>query len=269
MPKPKTKTKKTIVNTLTSKPVSTLNRKIEIYYLVHVTKESHYKKIYKSQILKVSQGFNDQFPGVYFSLVTSRNIDNELFFPGNKILIFSPKLLEQRNYHVNIQDHNGIISEKNTFFHWNLKSNLSKFMVDPRNKNWDYSSNEVVFHDDVPLSYLCQTIERSPDKRINDLLPRKVISNKIPPNKKLLPFFNYCDYKIYTGMKTNYSNASSLLWFKMLAKVFNVSDDGTITDILKRMKSKQEELYRNRHLQDIHHLIIFTANKSHNSLRSN
>lgn len=222
----------------------------KIYYLIHIT--SDITPIMKSKKLKVSTNFKDQFPGVYFSLVTSNNIDTESFFPGKHILIFSAKLLEQRNYHVNIQDHNGIISEKNTLFHWNLESNLSKFKGTFANPH----SNEVVFHDDVPLSYLCKHIEKPVGTLTRDVLPRKVYVNSTPPDKKLLPFYNYCDYKLYTGIKTKYSGASSLRWFRMLAKVFEVSENG---NILKQMERKQSVQHKDRHLQNIHHLIIYTT----------
>ena len=91
----------------------------DIYYLIHVTNDS---KCFEWEELKVSE-FNtdDQFPGVYFSIITKYNIDYEKLFPGKYILIFSKNLLYQQNYHINFVDYNGIIAEKNTYYPWILK----------------------------------------------------------------------------------------------------------------------------------------------------
>ena len=69
------------------------------------------------------------FSGTYFSLVTKDNYETEtkrLFDTGKDILIFSPELLKQRNYHFNPSDHNGIISEE-LFFHGILKKPLNSY----------------------------------------------------------------------------------------------------------------------------------------------
>ena len=59
----------------------------EIYYLVHSTDDPccmGWKEL-KTSIFNTT----DQFPGVYFSLITKYNIDSEIIFPGKYILIFS------------------------------------------------------------------------------------------------------------------------------------------------------------------------------------
>ena len=55
----------------------------DIYYLVHTTNNPNYNTW---EYLKTAP-FNtdDQFPGVYFSIITKYNIDNEFIFPGKYI----------------------------------------------------------------------------------------------------------------------------------------------------------------------------------------
>ena len=53
---------------------------------------------------------------MYLSIITKDNINKEYIFPGKYIIILSKKLLLQQNYHMNLTDYNGIVSEKNTFF---------------------------------------------------------------------------------------------------------------------------------------------------------
>ena len=85
----------------------------DVYYLVHVTK--NYSEEWSELKPSSLNDYKDQYPGVYFSIVTKKNINKIQLFPGKQILLFSKKLLEQKNYHINIKDYNGIISEKNTY----------------------------------------------------------------------------------------------------------------------------------------------------------
>jgi len=82
-----------------------------ILYLVHMTDNNITKGLRKSTE-------DDQFPGVYFSLITKYNLKYERLFPAKNCLIFSKKLLEQQNYHINFVDYNGFINESNTYFSW-------------------------------------------------------------------------------------------------------------------------------------------------------
>jgi len=84
----------------------------------------------------------DQFPGVYFSLVSKYNIDTESYFPAKYLYIFSKDLLKQKNYHMNIHDSNGSINESRTYFAWQLEQFVDKIIEDP----YKYNMNEVVFH---------------------------------------------------------------------------------------------------------------------------
>ena len=86
----------------------------EVYYLVHTTNNPDCKKW--SEIRAAPFNVDDQFPGVYFSIITKSNIDRERIYPGKYIMIFSKKLLMQKNYHINFTDYNGILTETNTYF---------------------------------------------------------------------------------------------------------------------------------------------------------
>tara|TARA_B100001996_G_scaffold381867_1_gene372258 strand:- start:987 stop:1667 length:681 start_codon:yes stop_codon:yes gene_type:complete len=220
-----------------------------MYYLIHNT--NNWGKISKEGKLKCSRE-SGQFPGVYFSLVTEKNIDTQLFFPGKHILIFSLELLKQRNYHVNIQDMNGILSEKNTIYPWNLLKQLSK--LDKFNSNLEMQANEVVFHDSIDLKYLCKVLKKPMNLNIqtSDVLPREVIINKHEPDMKLLPFYCYCNIFKYSGIKSKYSKPSSIQWFRKMAKVAGVDESGTKKEIIERIHKKAPMLRKKRHLQNIY-----------------
>jgi len=86
----------------------------DILYLVHTS--SLYNDKWTELKTSSLHAIEHQFPGVYFSLITKDNINSEKLFENDTILIFSKKLLEQENYHINITDYNGFINEKNTYF---------------------------------------------------------------------------------------------------------------------------------------------------------
>jgi hypothetical protein len=125
-----------------------------IYYLVHVTNDPNC--VNWTELRTAPFNTDDQFPGVYLTMITKDNIDKEDIFPGKYIIILSKKLLFQKNYHINLTDYNGIISEENTYFPWNL----DKFMSENRKllsvKN--RTLNEVVFHDNIDMKYCCGII---------------------------------------------------------------------------------------------------------------
>ena len=84
----------------------------KVLYLLHTT--SHFDN--KLDELKPSStdDMNDQFPGVYFSIITKNNLEDQVLLSNKNLLIFSKRLLEQENYHINIRDYNGFINEKNS-----------------------------------------------------------------------------------------------------------------------------------------------------------
>ena len=101
---------------------------------------------------------------LYFSLITKYNRLTEKLFPGTECLLFSRNLLKQINYHINICDNNGFITEGNTFFPWNIEYALEKIRENanlPINEevvNY-HRMNEVIIHDDVLMDYLCQDMK--------------------------------------------------------------------------------------------------------------
>lgn len=219
----------------------------DIYYLVHTTDNPNYMSW---DYLKVSK-FNtdDQFPGVYFSIITKDNIDNEIIYPSKYVLLFSKKLLLQNNYHINYSDHNGIIDEKNTYYPWNLESFIKK--IKENKNNGKKTTNEVVFHDNVSMKYLCGTIKRQPGVKINSLLPRETIENNELPDMSKKPFYCYPFESIYTV--EGYFPTSSEKWYKMMARVCNVDIDENDTNstIEEKIKNKAYELYLKRDDQNI------------------
>jgi hypothetical protein len=117
-----------------------------------------------------SNAWNHQFPGVFFSLITKYNVHKRNLYPGKVSLIFSRRLLEQQNYHYNPSDINGIITPL-TLFSWNLED------ADFRKESIHFIRNELVFHNDVDLIYLCKVIEGA---KFN--LPKKILDNDEKPN---------------------------------------------------------------------------------------
>ena len=141
----------------------------DIYYLVHKTKTDDYKKWseLKPSKLKASKSSiaeaGVQFPGVYFSLITKDNINSERLYAGKYVLIFSYKLLNQKNYHINIHDNNGFITETNTYYPWNIKDAVDKIA------SMKKTTNEVVFHDPISMKYCCREIEIPSGKELAKL----------------------------------------------------------------------------------------------------
>lgn len=226
----------------------------DIYYLVHTTDNPNFMSW---DYLKVSK-FNtdDQFPGVYFSIITKDNIDKELIYPSKYVLLFSKKLLQQNNYHINYDDHNGIIDENNTYYPWNLDSFIKKIQ---KNKNSNKrTSNEVIFHDNISMKYLCGTIQRQAGIKINTLLPREPIENDELPDLSKKPFYCYPFESIYT-IEGNFP-PSSEKWYRMMAQVCGVDvneNDNNMT-IEKKITDNANNLYINRDKQDIELLKQYT-----------
>lgn len=167
----------------------------DIYYLVHIT--NNYTKDWTELRTSKVEDYEDQFPGVYLTLITKENIHNIDLYPGKQILILSKNLLKQKNWHINLRDYNGYISEHNTYFPWNLNDAISKINS---NENKDNIGHEVVFHDPIPMKYLCLVINNLSNVLNNKILPNFPIENKVEPDMTKEPFYCYPLEKNYTGV---------------------------------------------------------------------
>jgi len=243
----------------------------DILYLVHCTNNNNYEKWNE---LKTSEMDVHQYPGVYFSLITKFNLNKEELYPSKYTLIFSKKLLEQRNYHINIYDYNGHINEENTYYPWNLDKAVEKIKL-----NQKTFMNEVIFHDPIPMKYLCASviiynISSEPNiksfKHLTFLLPPYEIFNDEKPDMTKLPFYCYPYEMNYTGYCNQYPLSSIQFYIKM-AKMCNINindnDNGNDNDndngndneykinIIEKIREKMPELYKNRHLMNIDEFI--------------
>ena len=213
-----------------------------ILYLVHMTDNNITKCLRKSTE-------DDQFPGVYFSLITKYNLKYERLFPAKNCLIFSKQLLEQQNYHINFIDYNGFINESNTYYPWELDRAVKKLKSHKGN-----FANEVVFHDNISLGYLCLKITlndiSSNITNLNELiLPKYEMYNDIKPNKTILPFFCYAKENEYTGI--NPKKLSSNSFYKKMAIMCNVDTKLTRDEIIEKINEKIDELNNNREKQKL------------------
>jgi hypothetical protein len=222
----------------------------DILYLVHVTSRK-YKDANGNLIwteIKATGTDGDQHPGSYFTLITKDNRLTEELFPATECLIFSRNLLKQHNYHINMCDNNGFITEDNTFFPWDLHravEHIRQNAVLPEDAdrvNY-HRMNEVVFHDPVGMEYLCLDMPRK--FYSNDYLPDYPIENEVNPNKSLLPF--YC----FSKKEENNRYTSSLEFFKKIADFCNVDNTLSKNEIIEKIIEKAPFIYQNRHLQNI------------------
>jgi hypothetical protein len=218
-----------------------------LYYLLHATNEE-YKNF---NLLKPSgtseYDMRDQYPGVYFTLITSDNFDSEVLFVKKYYLLFSLNLLQQKNFHINIRDMNGIINEHNTFFYWQLNEALDKISIDVKeNKK---TMNEVIFHDSISMDHLCKVIENSFDSNVKHYLPRQEFVNNTKIDKDLLPCYCYYNDSFYRGI--NPPPKSSLDWINNMNLVCdtNLSNE---EEYFKRVKY----LYENRDKQKLMYLFV-------------
>ena len=243
----------------------------DIYYLVHIT--NNYKHWSELQTTSIDN-WDHQFPGVYLTLITKYNIDSERLFPGKYVLIFSYELLKQKNYHINIRDYNGFITETNTYYPWNLNNAVEeiKNIQNDKKKKYDtiWHINEVVFHDPISMKYLCKVIKKprlldlqESDKEYQKLLlepnyflPKEPIKNNIEPDISKEPFYCYPLESNYTGAKPN--QYSSISFFKMMAKLCKIDSKLNKKKIIEEIKKKIPYLYSNRKEQNIQALKDFT-----------
>jgi hypothetical protein len=191
----------------------------EILYLVHTTSKTYKDKNGKIIWTKIKADGNDQHKGAYFSLITKYNRLTEKLFPATECLLFSRNLMKQLNYHINICDNNGFITEGNTFFPWNIEDALEKIRensnlpIDEEKVNY-HRMNEVIIHDDVSMDYLCQDMETQ--FYSNDFLPDNSIENDVKPNMSLFP--SYC---FDQPEEINRYKGSSIKFFKEIVEVCN------------------------------------------------
>jgi hypothetical protein len=218
----------------------------DVYYLVHSTdsdKTKRWKQINTGHI----DDFEHQFPGAFFTLVTKKNIDKIHLYPDSPTtLIFSKKLLEQNNYHINVRDYNGFITEENTYFPWNIDEAVKKIDEDEGNMGIE---NEVVFHDPISMKYLCSSIEnKTPTIPTNVYLPHIPIENDVEPDLTKEPFYCFPLEKNYTGRDPLHE--SSREFFKKMAKLCGVKSDLPTDKIIEETKKKIPELYKHRNEQN-------------------
>jgi hypothetical protein len=221
----------------------------EVLYLVHTTsrkyKDADGNLIWKE--IKATGIEGDQHPGAYFSLITKDNLLTEKFFPATECLIFSRNLLKQINYHINMCDNNGFMTEENTFFPWNLQEAVDKIRENAAlplhedSVNY-HRMNEVVMHDAVPMEYLCLDM---PAKYFsNDFLPEYPVENEVEPNMSLLPF--YC----FSKKEEDNRYKSSIEFFKKQAEFCNIDNTLSKDEIIEQIMEKAPIIYQNRHLQN-------------------
>lgn len=238
----------------------------DIYYLLHKTKD--YNKDWEKLKTSSIDNSDDQFPGVYLTLITKYNIESEKLHSGRYVLIFSRKLLNQKNYHINIHDNNGMITETNTYYPWNINEAVDKIKKSTENT----TMTEVVFHDPISMDYLCEVIELPTPKELADLsdeeyekylsnyyLPREKKENKFEPDMLKEPFYCYpqTDYKEdNTAMDEKLSSPNDFL--KTMAKVCNINTNLKKKDLINEIKEKIPHLYSNRNEQNIQALKDFT-----------
>ena len=197
------------------------------YYLLHATNQD-YTKIDK--LIPAGTSLNelkDQFPGVYFSLITSENIETELLFAKKNYLLFPLDLLQQKNFHINIRDMNGIINEHNTFFYWQLNDALQKISEDVKEKQIQASiinnqtMNEVIFHDSIDMKHLCKVVVNNMDRNVKHILPREQLYSNFDIDTSLLPFYGYYNEKFYTGIYP--PKKSSQTWIDKMHSVCDIN----------------------------------------------
>jgi hypothetical protein len=211
----------------------------DIYYLVHTTNNPDC--VNWTELKTGEFNTDDQFPGVYLSVITKENINEEYIYPGKYIIILSKKLLLQKNYHINITDYNGIISEKNTYFPWNVDTFISESNKLRKKllSSDERPQNEVVIHDNIDMKYCCgiiSIVKKDTNIRINNFLPNLSIENEEEPDMTKQPFFCYPFEDIYSG--SDPLPMSSTKWYEMMSNVCKINTDDTNNtpeDIIKKI----------------------------------
>jgi hypothetical protein len=188
-------------------------------YLLHAT-DKDYTQITELQPSGTSDSeLKYQYPGVYFSLITSENIETEVLFHKKYFLLFSIELLKQKNFHINIRDMNGIINEYNTFFYWQVKEALDGISLDAKVNN--RTMNEVVFHNSINMQHLCKVVENTFDGSLKDKLPRIELRNNTRIDTDVLPCYCYYNESYYRGIHT--PKKSSDEWIDKMNTLFHTN----------------------------------------------
>jgi hypothetical protein len=232
----------------------------DVLYLVHATSQDPTQLKYLEPRPDCVDANNElQFPGVFMTLITKQNIKTQNIYSGKYVLIFSVDLLQQVNWHVNAADHNGNITEKNTFFPWNYEGALDKFS----------DSNEVVFHDRIDMKHLCKVLVKPSSTNvkkymryiskggINGMLPKRRVRSTAQPDLTKQPFYVYNTETYYNG--TTQVAKSSLAWFKMMARVAGISPiPNTKKEIIPLLQKQSKKICFERGQQDLTHLKSWT-----------
>jgi hypothetical protein len=214
----------------------------EVLYLIHSTdKEINIKEIKELKPSKIEKA-EEQYPAVYFSLITNKNIKTEPLYSYKNILIFSKKLLEQRNYHINIRDYNGWINENNTYFSWELEKAVKKI-----NSFQNRIGNEVVFHDGISIKFLIRYIKCGSNKE----LPNEIEENKMEADMSKIPFYCIPYENNYTGIEK--IEISSKEFYKRMGRMCLIEniEDKTREEIIELIKKNINKYYKKRELLDI------------------
>ena len=200
----------------------------DILYLVHNT--YGYNNEWKELETAPFKASEHHFPGVYFTLITKDNLKTEdLYGYQGDILIFS----------------------------WNLDKAVKKIKQESK-KGYDIG-NEVVFHDNIPMKYLCLVINlKSIDLTIADkykcklsniILPHYEIYNNEEADKTKIPFYCLPFEENYTGIGKY--KISSEKFYKKMAILCNVNQQQSRKKIIEDIKNKMNELYNNREKQKL------------------
>jgi hypothetical protein len=249
----------------------------DIYYLIHTTDDPNFMNWSELKVSDKNSFIytdNEQYPGVYFSIVTKQNIDYLSLYPGKYILFFTRDILFQSNYHINFYDHNGMITEHNTFYPWNIEQFLEKQneFINNVDKVTDRFTSEVIFHDNISIQHLCSymekprlkidykndTIDTIFDKiySLNSLLPRKTFTLTSPIQYKNncinhIPFYCYPFENIYP-VETKFEK-SSLNWYKMMAKIcdIQITEEDSISTIQEKIQYESKNIHRSRERQNL------------------
>ena len=264
----------------------------EIIYLTHFTTINNCVNILKNNYLLTSierielkikyQGvastysnkwtednYNEEFPGIFMSYITKNDINDFVKYWGEITLVFSKKLLNQKNYHINIIDNNGLISENLTYFNFNIdKMPKQKDVVDFYEKIYeDYPGNEIVFHDKIHINSLCGIWVRNKENynKLIKQIPKKYIDlvkikrkysksvkcpDKIKIDTKSLPFLLTLDFKRGGAYKAIYpyenKTKSSKLFYKKLCYLANITDKEIKKYDLTNPKKLHKYLIKNK-----------------------
>lgn len=222
---------------------------IEPLYLVHIAVDRDLKttmnEVKQWKELIIDKLWNEyEFPGVYMSLITSDNIKKIKLYYGKYALFFSIKLLEQRNWHLNIKDHNGFVSEFNTFFPWNLDKGLEAM------KKQKFDHNEVVFHDPIPMKYLCKIED---NEEVEGFFPTERLVNDEEPDLTKDPYYVFPFEDNYSGINMGVKKSTDN-WFRMMAEVASIP----IT-CMNKIVERSKYLYTHRTEQNIDILEEYTS----------